>query len=233
MNKLHFQKLGLIALLIFYINACMPRKVTPAESKPKFFEDWSEDDRIKFALKYTINNQIVDVRRVQHTTQIPMAVLYTFLSLERYNDWKNGNSMSAYREGDLLFSIFGGRRSLGPANIGLSAIEYIFLRRKTYFVNQTPKQVYEKILQSEYNSIYWGAIYLKVIYEDVLSHENYNGLTSAWIKQYNMTNSDLKWVKAMGLYNEGLGNVSSYRWGPYSERAAKMLREAWDTFPAN
>lgn len=196
------------------------RPKTETAAAPKYFEDWEDSERIRLVMDYTRKYHLNEIRQVQRATNVPWAVIYTFLTIERYNDWKVGHTMNAYQDGDLMFRVFGGKRSLGPANVGLSAVEYVYEKSKNkYFKNGlTPEQAYLKIPESEFNSIYWGTVYLKTIYDELLTNDP--------------DKPDCKkWVKAIGLYNEGLGNVKGFVCGDYSKRVDSILTKAYQMIP--
>ena len=65
-------------------------------------------------------------------------------------------------------------------------------------------------------SIRWGTEYLKHIHDDRLKDDKLTG--------------DLRWDKAIGLYNEGLNHIDDYSFGSYSkdiQRAMNYAREEW------
>lgn len=212
-SKLQFYKwIAFFVCASSVSTSCKQKSPEKPQSEVKSYDFYTPAQRIEHTINYTLRHHSDAIAFANQTVGTPKAVLLTLLAMERNNDWKHTGLLSGYSIGDMATRSFGRRSSLGPANVSLGALEYIKQQRPERFKKMTIEEAYHSILLTEANGVRWGALYLQVIYSDIVSKENLS--------------SSKKWVKSIGLYNEGIASAEKYVFGPYSTLIESTFEEA-------
>ena len=208
-----FNRFATILFTSSLLLSCKNHASEQNQSEAKFtYSTYTRDEIIETTINYTLRYHSDPIAFASKSVGTPKAVLLTLLAMERNNDWKHTGTLSGYSIGDMATRSLGRRSSLGPANVSLGALDYVKQQRPEQFKKISAEDAYQSILLSETNGVRWGAQYLQVIYDDIVSKEKLDATK--------------KWVKAIGLYNEGIGNSSAYVFGPYSELIEATFVEA-------
>lgn len=168
----------------------------------------------KEAVEQTMKEYASTIQDVSKTTGVPRAVITALLARERMNDEGQRGGRALNRVADALEV----STSLGPAGVSYDAMSLLFEKKPELFSSNRDEMnaCYQSMGRLDEASIRWGTEYLKLIHDDLLKNDKLTG--------------DLRWDKAIGLYNEGLHKVNNYTFGPYSEdvqRAINHAREEW------
>ncbi len=168
----------------------------------------------KEAVDQTMKEYAGTIQDVAKKTGVPRAVITAMLARERMNDEGQWGGRALNRVADALEV----STSLGPAGVSYDAMNVLFEKKPELFSSNRDEMnaCYQSMGQLDEASIRWGTEYLKHIHDDRLKDDKLTG--------------DLRWDKAIGLYNEGLNHIDDYSFGSYSkdiQRAMNYAREEW------
>lgn len=180
------------------------------------WERSSVEERVSQTIDYSLKFHSGEIAAVSGRLHVPPELPLTLLATERSNDWKVYGSLGAYVLGDEVYRTTGKLSSLGAANVNLSSLQTLFEANPKAFGKLTAQDAFESAAQSDLNSLFWGMQFLLYIHNEVLKNETLI--------------DDEKWVKSIGLYNEGLANVSAYVFGSYSAQVRLTLKSAREHF---